>query len=411
MAPHVQRHRRNPTGPQRTARVLSGLNRRLHGMHRDESGSLILVILFTIIMSSLILAATATALSGQNKTRNTRDFSQAQQASDMAFANALMFANLGGFTSSPVSNSGTNGATTWTWTATRQSDPSIWEIDVLAEGKNVDRRYSAVLNSNRVVMGRKSTSTGAIDYISETSEYFTYGFFGDTTVDISGAPDIDGYNGVPGMVSTNNSLVLHNAAVDAYLLHDTSTRGTTGRCTGSACTTAARSFKPKSFRTADIPASRCASDFGNWKSSTGSALVQGRCYKSLTFDSNYEINLSGPIYAINYVDVKGDVKVNTGVNSTTPDARRLRIEVVNGGMTIAPGAQFAGAVFAKNGTCKITGATDTLYTTKWLGAAMCGRFEIRNNPRLRYDGGLRALKATSSAGRDVFYLSDYQNID
>ena len=386
----------------------------------DDQGSMILAIMFAFVMTGIMVLATATAIQGQIKTQDTRDFSAALQASDQAFANALLYANLGLLpenSGTPISRSGTNGVTNWTWTATQTSDPTRWDVVVRATGKRIDREYRAVLNSNRVLTARRVTATGDIDYIAERAQYFAYGFFATNGITVTGAPDVDGYNGVDGLVGSNANLALDGAYVDAVLLANTRRVGSgPDRCTGAICNPPTRrETKPQRIRLPGILASQCtaglAASGGNWRPNMG-PLVAGRCYQSLFFNANHDQVLTDPVYVWGDVRINPGIRVNVAANATDPAARNLVIHMANGGVfDIQPRGQFAGGIYNPNGQCNISANAGTAYDTRWLGAGTCRTISIQNQARLRYDGAMRSLDADSDTGERVFYLSDYQIID
>lgn len=145
---------------------------------RDDEGSLLLVILFTIMITSVVLVMTATAIAGQTKTRASRDYAVALQAADVAFADALLRAHprsattesaftdpaaTGPLTSGTQSVAGT--AVTWRWDATRVSALQ-WQIKVTATAAKVDRHFSATLTGSMVKSAMNSRSTGAVRYVA-----------------------------------------------------------------------------------------------------------------------------------------------------------------------------------------------------------------------------------------------------
>ena len=382
----------------------------------DRGGAMLLALFFALGMTALMVVASTMAVSGQIKTRNTRDFAQAQQASDLAFANLMLHANLGLLTSSPMTQSATNGGVTWTWTATQTADPLVWDVEVGAEGERIDRNFKAKLRGNRVLLAAVSTSTGDIDYIVENAENYAFGFFGDQGVSFNGAADLDGYNGVDGVVGSNQTLSLDTAHVDAVVLHAVAANGTSGRCSGNACPIARREEKAGTLRFPKVPAASCnaslAASNGNWNSSSGSDLVAGRCYRNLRFNSDYDATTDGVVYVWGDVSVQPNRVVNMQGNPTTPNTQRLRIAMANGGaFDMQPQSKFAGAVFNPSGNCDVNASSGSAFNTRWIGAATCQTLNINGPARLRYDGALRALNADTASGDEVFYFSDYQVID
>lgn len=395
------------TRTRRTLHKASSLN--------NDEGSLILVILFTIILAALTLVVTLTMISGLTKTRNTRDYSVAFQASDIAFADVTMRANMGQFNSMAVGTSATGSGVTvgndvyWKWTATKAT-PRTLAVEVQAKGKSVDRNFTGTLKGTQVYRALRDPSTGAVRYVAGKNEYFENGFFGGDSLQVAGAPDVDGYNGDQGTLGSNATLTLDNASTDSVLEANWTTD--TGRCTGAACSTAKiqRLKQRVTFPQSDI-ITACATNYGDWTPASG-PLVAGRCYNSLNFNANYTGNLSGMVYVkAGGVTVQPGVLVNTTSSSTNAPSSRLRIATL-GGYTQTATSKVAAAIYAPQGNCLITGEANQSYRTVWLGAATCKTFRVVANPRLRFDGGLDLVFDSSTASGAWFWsLYDYSAVN
>lgn len=381
---------------------------------RNDDGSMLLALLFTLIITSLVAIITATMLAGLTKTRNARDQAIALQAADSAMSHALIYANTTGLSgTTPITKTGTSSNVTWSWTATPSADPAVWTVAVDAQGKSTDRNYTATFTGIRVTSARKSPSTGQITYVVDNSERFSNGFFGANGVTITGAPDLDGYDGSVGILGSNGPFTLSAATIDR-LDQWNSTASPSGRCTGTACTLADVQVKGPAYPLDTASTATCTSALatsnGNWTPASG-ALVAGRCYNSITFNSTATYALAGPVYAFNGVSIATGANVNTAANATTPRARNLRIYVVGGAVSQAAGTKFAGAIYAPTSTCTINATTtDTTFQTRFLGAAVCSNLAVNGPARLRYDGDLKLL-ASSTAGQYVWSVSDYASND
>lgn len=383
---------------------------------RNDDGSLLLVILFTLIMTSLVLVATATMLSGLTKTRASRDYAIALQAADIAFADALLRANRGGFILPP--NTRTSGTPVevpgtgvkWAWTATRTSTRS-WLVEAEAVGKTVDRHFKATLTGTQVKMGRDSISTGVVRYFADRSENWQNGFFGSDTVAVAGTarPIIEGYDGQIGTVGSNGPLTLGSAQVERINEYNWTTDA--GRCTGTACTSAYIDkipdellFDETEVTAACFPATRLPV----WRATDNILLIAGRCYQRLIFDEDHNQTMVGTVYADTAgVTINAGVQVNTFGNYLTAPASGMRI-ASRGNFDQNAGSKVALAVYNPTSVCQITGASDLLYQTVFMGAATCKRINIAGNIRMRYDGGLEPF---TGANPIIWNLRDYHAID
>lgn len=379
---------------------------------------MLLALLFTLMVTSLVAIAVATMLAGLNKTRTSRDLALALEASDAAYSNALLYANTTGFAAanSPITSPLTTmGTVKWQWKATVTSNPLVWTVTVETDGQAVDRKFSATFNGTKI-NGYTRDASGNISYLTDNSDKFGNGFFGDTGVTVTGAPDIDGYNGSVGILGSNGTLALGSATVDRIDEWNYTT-APNGRCTGTACTngTTIKTINSAlSLASADAAAchpTNLQPALTAWTASTSGAPVAGTCYSSMTFDTTATYSLTGPVYSLNGVTITGSAKVNTATNSTTASGRNLRVYVVGGAVNQAAGSQFAGGIYAPASTCTINASsTDTLYTTRFLGSAVCNALNISNGARLRYDGGMRLL-ASSAAAQTIWAVSDYTSSD
>lgn len=401
---------------------------------RNDEGSMLLVMLFTLIMTALTLVVTATMITGLQKSQNSRDYATALQAADTAFADALMRANLGRFgpTAPSPQTSGAPrqlGSVTWRWTATRvPGSTRAWTINVEATGKTMDRNFSATIKGNQVSAGVLNTSTDTLRYVVRETENYDYGFFGIDSFEVSGSgsrPDFDGYNGAVGTVASNGPLTLGDASMDRIVEWGWTTDS--GRCSGTYCPTVNggngfaetnRVPQDTSFTTSRINDQCSGADYGDWKASTNGSnpLVAGRCYKKLIFDTNITLNLNGIAYAKNDIEVKDGVSVNVSGSTYAPSSR-IRLATL-GKFDQGKKSKIAMAVYAPQGECKVDSdsavATSATNQTLWLGAATCKKFKVVGSARFRYDGGLGLVNEVDSGaatGMFVWSLFDYQSID
>lgn len=407
--------------------------------HGDDAGSLLLAMLFTLMMSALVIVMVASVMAGLNKSKNGRDYAIALQTADIAFADAVMYANLGCLDTpvrttctdtTPTSHNGAVGNVTWTWTATKQTGTANnWSVAVETQGKSVDRKFQATITGTRVLRGISgdSDNDGKRDlrYTVDETEYFGNGFFGldEFKANPDHSADIDGYNGGKGIVGSNALVNTGGATMDQINLWNHTTD--TGRCTGASCATAQiKRYKESLTLNAKPLYDACAPGlvYPAFYASSGAHLVAGRCYEHLWFDANYTPPpLNQMVYATGVVVADPGVTVNMTRSNLNAPSKNLRIGVTGTGgygatVWIKEGAAFAGAIFAPEGHCQVWNDQSTVsdgYRTIWLGAATCKSMAVRGSSRLRYDGGLIGVKSTSTAttGSAVWALIDYHSVD
>jgi hypothetical protein len=407
--------------------------RKARDLNNDE-GSLLIVILFSIVMAALSLAVMAMMMSGLEKTKSSRAYAVSLQAADTAFADALIRANLGGFgsgapspQSSPVN---TLGVVTWQWTATRVNTQT-WTIDVKAQGSGLDRNFRATLKGTQVNQGVYNTSTGTMRYAVSGTQNFEYGFFGADSFTVANTtpaslPDVDGYNGAKGTVASNGVLTLRSAIVQRIAQWNWVTD--TGRCVGTACTSAPISkIKSASMFDASEITSKCLLTDGIWRASTNATkpLTAGKCYDSVIFDATITtLNVPGVVYVkTGGITVNAGVRVNisanpSGVFAGSGQASRLRFASL-GPYNQSANSLVALAVFAPNAACNVTANINppsnyATTLTLWAGAATCKTFNVTGSARLRTDGGLELVNnagSSATSGRWVWSMLDIAVLD
>lgn len=405
----------------------------------NDDGSLLLAILFTLMMTGLVLLMVASVMSGLNKSKNSRDYSIALQTADIAFADAIMYANLGCLDTpvratctdtTPTSHNGAVGNVTWTWTATKQTGTANnWAIAVETQGKSVDRAFQATITGTRVLRGISGDSDGDgkrdLRYTVDETEYFGNGFFGLDAFNANPdhSADIDGYNGGKGIVGSNGVVNTGGASLDQINLWNHTTD--TGRCLGGYCTNVKYKRYTESLSLNAKPLyDACAPGlvYPSWFATSGEHLVAGRCYEQMFFNADYTPPpLNAMVYSRTIVTMEPGVTVNMSRTNLNAPSKNLRIGVLGTGgygavVWAKEGSAFAGAIYAPEGHCQVwndQGAVAEGYRTIWLGAATCKSFAVRGSSRLRYDGGLIGVKSSSSAttGSAVWSLIDYESID
>ena len=396
--------------------------------NRSDEGSLLMALMFTMLISALSLAIMVSVMTGLKKTDNTRAFALAQQASDIALADALMHANMRLLTTSPATNTGVTGNINWSWTAT-QTSPADWTIDVEARGKAVDRHFRSTLSRTPVIQGTWSdTNTDGIRdnirYTAKNNRPFGSGFYGVGGVYLSPYPlnaaFVDGYNGGRGMVGTSGNTDL--GAVDGVdiinLWNWKPTDDVMARCQDCL------DYYPDSVRKFEQdfqrdPVATCTgpNQSVNWRASSGVPLANGDCYNSLTFDVDYHFAPATPTEQA-WISSNSDVTINPGVNvganrtTTYTKATSWVIAIKGGEFTLDNGAMFSGAVYSPHGVCKVIGSATTQPTT-WLGASVCDYIDGIGKFRLRYDGGMASVErpGDTTTGPGVWALRDFQIVD
>lgn len=412
---------------------------RVRSRSGSDEGSLLMALMFTFMITALTLAIMASVLAGMKKANDSRTFALAQQAADIAIADALMHANMGRFTTAPivVTNSGkvfpsgTTGGVgvgrpiDWTWTATKDTGSNTdWTIDVEARGKSVDRHFRTTLARTPVLQGTWSDTNGDgvkdnIRYSALNRRWFSTGFYAAmnmTLRDSSGAaPIVDGYNGGRGFVGTGNTINVSISDFDVANLWNWKTTDTVAsRCTGTDCTTATFRTFEQPFQLDRVPVCTGGED---WVASSGIPLKHGDCYQSLIFDVDYYFAPADGKQA--WIGVHDDVVINPGINvganrtTTYTKAPQWIIGIDAGGtFNLGANAVFSGGVYNPQGDCNVTGIGATQPTT-WLGAAACNNFDAVGRVRLRYDGGMATVERNgdSTTGSGVWSLRNFQIVD
>lgn len=225
-----------------------------------DNGSLLLAILLTVLITSLIAAATITTVAGQRKTQIAARYSQGQQSADGAVADVLRYANQGG---DPGYYDGLSGrvrtytpaasaaeTTGWTWTATPTANGAAGdEYDVTittvpkAATKPV-RTYKIHISAVHVPSGGATVTGNTISY-AQTDGPNAVGFFADGQVALRGSSRVDSYNSNAGSATTgvgaigSNDIISFSSGTlaDKVTLWNFTARPDSDRCTGVRCST------------------------------------------------------------------------------------------------------------------------------------------------------------------------------
>jgi Tfp pilus assembly protein PilX len=402
-----------------------------------DEGSLLMALLFTMMISALSIAIMVSVMTGLKKAENSRSFALAQQAADIALADALMHANMRLLTTSPATNSGVTGSgpatVNWSWTATQTSGTSAtsratWIVDVEARGKNVDRHFRSTLARTPVVQATWSDTNGDnirdhIRYTANNNRYFGTGFYAVQDLllnDYGGrSPIVDGYNGGRGLIGSSQNITAQSAEFDtANLWNWKASDNIATRCSGLHCITENIRKYEQDFQTSPFKQCTGPNQAVNWVASSGTPLQNEDCYASLTFDVDYYFAPATPDEQA-WISVNSDVIINPGVQVganrtrvyTKPSSWVLSIE--GGEFNLPQGSTFSGGVYNPRGYCGMDGTNAS--GTLWIGAAVCSTLEAGGASRLRYDGAMANVErpdpTTAATVPGVWNLRDFQIID
>ena len=128
---------------------------------QEDTGSLLLALLFALMVSALIVVATTTIVAGLNKTASSREAVSCQQAADSAASDALLALNRG---SSTTTQTETNSFVDYTWTLTNVNTTTR-TIDISCTGATVSRNFTGTYTGLRVDGGYKDN--GYIYYTTD----------------------------------------------------------------------------------------------------------------------------------------------------------------------------------------------------------------------------------------------------
>lgn len=394
----------------------------------NDQGSLLMALLFTMMVSALCIAIMVSVMAGLKKADNSRDLALAQQAADIALADALMHANMrlipGITTRSGITGSNAN-TVTWTWTAT-QTSPAKWVIDVEALGKNVDRHFRATLTRTPVIQGTWSDTNDDglrdnIRYTAKNKRYFGSGFYATQNLELvtSGgySPTVDGYNGGRGIIGSSGTINAGSGQFDlANLWNWKASDSLAVRCVGTNCTADRIRKYEQPLQVESLTGCTGTHQNDIWYASSGVRLKNDDCWASLVFDIDYNFAPATPTEQA-WISVNGDVTIQSGINVGANPTRVYTkptswvLSVQGGEFNLAGGAIFSGAVYNPAGACSgdATGASATM----WIGSGVCNSIQMYGGVRLRYDGAMANVERPSdnTTGPGVWNLRDFQIID
>lgn len=390
---------------------------RLRSRNADD-GSILLVLLFTIMITGLVIAITAVVIGSLTKSVHTRDYLLEQEAANTAVNDAVLKANLSNSnyfanpqqTYSDSGTSGPNGIIDWNWTATAPSTSTraIWALTITTKSKITTRTFTAQLRGFEVQGARQDNTSGTITYEVDPSYVFTDGFSSTAGFSASGAVSFNliwsPSSGAPrpptcpatgscspaiaadGIVNigsnTPSEIDLWNTGANPY-----------NRCIGSGCSGRVQSISAGFNYDPNLVSANCdaatAELNGAWTASSGVPLTPNTCYYSMTFDTNTTLPV-GSEYSYSNITIDPGITVNAG-----GDAYYSRL-FTNGNMTMGTGAQAVAALYAPRGTCTINGTTGSGPATAWYGAFTCNGVNITDSVALYYDNYFIDSSGTSS---------------
>ena len=370
--------------------------RRRAARPRDDSGSLMLAMIAAIVVAGVVFATMSMVMAGESKTRSDQRYTAAIQGADAGVQDAFVQISKLDPTSSATSLQNATGVTvgnqTYTWTATRASASAIsWTVTSTSTG----------------TLGSGSTTRTVTATIAQ-NELFPMAAFADSTINFNGANSavsypVAGY----GIIGTNTTVNLKgNATADGLSLFDTTTAGTTNRCSGNCglpTTYTAQKLDVKSavsttgFITQQLNACKAASG-GTLQAFVGSTIAASAtpyCFSSFFANTtNFTVTGDPTLSAKVFVD-GGDVtlgnKNHCAVNNDVAGApNSVRLEIFSTGSTVTTYNQCAdgAAVYAPNAAC--TGQTSNAQTD-FYGSLICNTIDNVGGWTFHYDTRLATL--------------------
>jgi len=365
-----------------------------------DSGSLMLALLMTMVLTSVGVLLLATTLTQASATRHDQTFTQVLPAADAGIARGLfMLNNSASSQLPPQTNQGTislSGQTaSWYSVAhTPATAPTYYDlIATSTTSSKVVRKLSAV---------------------AFQSSRFSQAAFADKSIVFRGGNVSDSYNSATGTLTTtghgklgsNGSVTIEgNASADSVTLYDWANNPNSSRCSGGPCsssggyTTVNSKYDITSASATQFMTSALAS-CGSTSAFTTSAvpshtLPSGTwCASSLNLD--VDTTVSGPtvIYVSGNVTMSHHLNINY-TNGTEPIPANLQIYMLGNTYDQANHTTVAAAIYAPLATC-YGGAQSVVY-----GSLVCGSISNVGGWTFHYDDALGAI------GAGDFRLRDY----
>lgn len=418
------------------------MSRRLHAptfiRDRDDTGSMILALLASVIVLALLTVIASTAALGQVASRHDRNFTTAFQVADAGVQRVLFELNAANtsagvipanYPTSKVTGSFSGG--TYAAYAQKLTGSRQWTIYSTGVQNGVSRSSAVTVLEDQLFFASA---------FADTSIAFNGGNVADT-YDSSTSPGTAHGPGVYGLVGSNGNVNFlgNSSSVDGVDLYNYVAPNDVlaTRCTGNATLglrpdlvacgassnttlnpiglpyqqhlTQTRLLVPS---TGDLTASATAACGAGPYSNVsigGSALAPGTyCYNDVTFNTNSVLAASATtanpvkLYVTGNVTANGNKTVNCALCDTTPTATpvagALQIYMAGTATTFTAGSQtkMGMAVYAPGSTCG-GNAGDDIY-----GSLICKAITNVGNWGFHYD------KALANVGAGHFTILDYQ---
>lgn len=413
--------------------------------HRDESGSMVLALLATIVASGLMLAVVSYAFHGQRLVRFDRDHSRVIQQADAGVNEVLYrlslpasdplritaaFPVLAPPGPAPLTAPETLGDGTFRW----RVDPvppgqtAVWKVESYGTINGVQRHVRAMVEQPRP---------------------FRLAAFADSSMTLRGGNTVDSYtsgawNTGNGTVGSNGNMTFNGAGVvaDGVEVHDFEAKPGVQRCVSNGntlCTTSKTnhdalkdlsSDAALGFITEGIEVGCTAAN--TWRTWTGTAIVRldntsfastlgpgVHCFNEIAIGKNVIANVTGTatnptiIYLLGAstpggysVAVGNGARVNCptlsgGLCSPRPEASRLQIYTkALGDVRIGNHSHFAGIIYAPQASCR---GNPSNAQAHYYGALVCSIITNQGGWRFHYD---ERLADVGAGGHDIIRWSE-----
>ncbi|MFA9445649.1 hypothetical protein [Egicoccus sp. AB-alg6-2] len=368
-------------------------------LHRDESGSLIMVLLASIVIGGLIVVVFSDVRTGQLTARSDRDFNQAIQVADAGVQRAF------------------------TQLALIEPDDPIQSLDEVLPIDGGETSWTATrVGETRWQVrseGRFGEATRVVEATIGPHQVFSLAAFADLRIELRGGNVSDSYNATGtnrlGRVGSNNEITLRgNATVDWVMRYNNATYGEKGTVVVGVETVPEPAYLPNLGEQAYADDGPC---FGrNDGAYTGQyRLVRGHtyCFSNVTFPAgNHQLQAADPptteptriyIAPSGTLRLEGQgndpdctkvacVNLPSGFNASTltprPEATALLIYLANGTVSANNHTSIAAGIYAPTSDCAGPNAQGDIY-----GSIVCRTLDGRGGWKFHYDERFRDVVA------------------
>ena len=358
-----------------------------------DTGSMMLGLLASFMISAMVVTMLMTVRTGQDKTSHDQRYLASVQGADAGVQDALLQISQTDADSNVVSIPGTStiDGVHYSWTATRAAKGLEWTVTSTVTAK----------------AGQGQSSRAVVAKVKQ-DPLFPLAAFADSQIAFNGDNAAVSYPTTGfGIVGSNGTLELKNNTVaDGAVLYDFENEPNTDRCQNGPCatklTTVDASLDIKGavqqdgFIKQKLDACKLANG-GTLPAFVGTTIAPKAdgspyCFSSFHANSdNFQITGTGPVQ----IYVEGDVtlgnKNHSSVNLGAPAApESIRLQIYSLGTTVGMYNQsnMAAAIYAPNATC---GGVTSNAGSDFYGSLICNVIDNVGGWTFHYDTRLSAV--------------------